>query len=193
MPVGSQLTVLINAEIDAKTLAFDEAATRVQRHLDQMRTTPGRPVVIDSNVLLQCQRLDYLDWSGHVGEPVRVMIPLRVVEEVDSKKYGDSKRLRAIARSLTPWIDGLFSTGQPEPVRLREGATIELLLADRPRFRPQDGDEEILDIAHDVRDFAGRVSLLTADTGMRVRAQSEGLDVIAVPEAWRRQNGPPDD
>lgn len=34
--------------------------------------------------------------------------------------------------------------------------------------------------------FAGRVKVLTADTGMRVRARSEGLDVLFVPREWRR-------
>ena len=41
------------------------------------------------------------------------MVPLRVIEEIDAKKYGDSKPgdskpLRGVARELLPWIDGLF-------------------------------------------------------------------------------------
>ena len=71
-------------------------------------------------------------------------------------------------------------------MNLREDATIELLLADRPRYRPSDADEEILDVCHDVLQFAGRVKLLTGDTGVRARATSEGLEVLRVPEIWRR-------
>ena len=44
------------------------------------------------------------------------MVPLRVIEEIDAKKYGDSKRLRSVARGLLSWIDGLFGAGYPGPV-----------------------------------------------------------------------------
>lgn len=186
MPPGSQLTTLIYAEVDAITREMQAAVEYLERHLRRMRAAPGLPVVLDTNVLLQCQRLDYLKWSDEIGTEARVMIPLRVIEEIDAKKYGDSQRLRSLARGLLPWIDGLFPNGETGPVRLREDATIELLLADRPRSRPSDADEEILDVAHDVRSFAGTAKVMTGDTGMRVRASSEGLQVLAIPDAWRR-------
>jgi hypothetical protein len=66
-------------------------------------------------------------------------------------------------------------------------ATIELLRAEAPR--PRDADEEILDVSYDVRHFAGRVKVMTGDMGIRVRAINEGLDVLFIPEKWRR----PDD
>jgi hypothetical protein len=85
------------------------------------------------------------------------------------------------------WIDSLFPTGDSGPVALKDDdATIEVTLAERPRHRPSDADEEVLEVAHDVLRFAGSVKLLTADTGMRVRARSEGLDVLFVPSEWRR-------
>jgi predicted ribonuclease YlaK len=156
-----------------------------------MNVAPGCAIVVDSNVLLQCRRPDELGWKAEVGETARLMLPLRVVEEVDSKKYGSSPRLTRVARSLLPWIDGLFVDGNTGPVPLRPGeATIELLLSDRPRHRPEDADEEVLDVAHDVRHLAGRVKIMTGDTAMRVRAKSEGLDVLVIPDGWRRPQAP---
>ena len=61
--------------------------------------------------------------------------------------------------------------------------------SDRVTYRPSDADEDVLEVAHDVVRFAGAVRLLTADTGMRVRARSEGLDVLFVPKEWRRKTG----
>jgi predicted ribonuclease YlaK len=116
-----------------------------------------------------------------------MMLPLRVIEEIDAKKYGGNQRLSRVARELLPWIDRLFPHGDTGPVALREGATIELLLADRPRYRPSDADEEVLDICHEVRHLAGRVRLMTADTGMRARARTEGLELVIVPETWLRK------
>lgn len=73
-------------------------------------------------------------------------------------------------------------------MKIRDGRPdrIELLLTDRPRFRPSDADEEVLDVAHEVLRFAGRAKVMTADTGMRVRARHEGLDVLRIPDAWLR-------
>ena len=190
MPPGNQLTTLIYAEVDVLMRDLQEAVDDLERYWRRMRRSPGFPVVVDSNVLLECQRLDSVAWPVEVGE-ARVMVPLRVIEEIDAKKYGDSKRLRGVARELLPWIDSLFPGGDPGPVRIKEGRgdTIELLLADRPRFRPTDADEEVLQVAHEVARFAGRVKVMTADTGMRVRARHEGLDVLRVPDEWLRIRG----
>ena len=94
MPAGNQLTPLIYAELRAKSRAFEETAAYLQRHLDRMQSANGLPVVIDSNVLLQCLPLTQVDWRAVVKETARVMVPLRVLEEVDAKKYGDNLRLR---------------------------------------------------------------------------------------------------
>lgn len=96
MPLGNQLTPLICAELRAKSRAFEETAAYLQRHLDRMQSSSGHPVVVDSNVLLQCLPLDEVDWLTVVKEKARVMVPLRVLEEIDTKKYGDNLRLRGV-------------------------------------------------------------------------------------------------
>jgi len=189
MPPGNQLTTLIYAEVDTMMRDMQEAVNDLEDHLRRMRSAPGFPVVVDSNVLLQCQRLDNVNWRERLKAQARVMVPLRIIEEIDSKKYGPSKRLRSIARELLPWVDSLFPDGDPGPVPLRDDATIELILADRPRYRPSDADEEVLEVAHDVARFAGMVKVMTADTGMRIRARGERLDVLFVPDEWRRATG----
>jgi rRNA-processing protein FCF1 len=186
MPLGDHLTVVINFELEAKRRDLEAAARYVGDHRDRMRAARGLPIVVDSNVMLHCQRLDKVKWVDLLKQDARVMIPLRVIEEIDAKKYDRDEALRAAARRLVPWIERLFESGDRGPVSLRRDATIELLLAERPRYRPADADEEILDVAHDVLLFAGSVKVMTDDNGMRVRARSEGLDVLSVPPAWRR-------
>jgi len=188
MPLGNYLTTLIYAELEAKRRALADVVTDLRAQVARMTGAPGFPIVVDSNVLLQCQRLDSVTWPTEVGE-ARVIVPLRVMEEIDAKKYGDNKRLRGVARGVVTWIDSLFPGGGPGPVRIRDGRgdTIELLLADRPRYRPMDADEEVLDAAHEVAQFARQVvKVMTADTAMRVRARHEGLDVLRVPDEWLR-------
>jgi rRNA-processing protein FCF1 len=180
---------LINAEVDGTAHALRETSAYLQGQLSRLRAGPGCPVIVDSNVLLQCQRLDNVAWRPQLKDEARLMVPLRVMEELDAKKYGDSKRLRGIARELLPWVDSLFPDGTPGPVPLRADATIELVIAERPRYRPADADEEVLDLTHEVVRFVGAAKLMTADTGMRIRARSEGLDVLYIPAEWRRSTG----
>lgn len=188
--VGDHLTPMVNSELDAKRRDLEETVSCLENHRARMRAASGLPVVLDTNVLLQCQRLDQVKWSSVVNEAVRVMIPMRVLEEIEDKKYSDSKRLRRRARGLLPWIDAKFADSSPGPVTLTDGATIELVLTERPRSRPQSADDEILEVAHDVLQFAGRVRLLTEDTGMRARARAERLEVLRPPKEWLL---PPDD
>lgn len=122
-----------------------------------------------------------------MNEKARVIVPLRVIEEIDSKKYGDNLRLRGVARGVLSWLAGLLPDGRTGPEPLTGDATIELLLVDRPRSRPSDADEEILEVCGDVRHFAGNVRVLTADKAMRVRAASDGFVVCQIPQAWERQ------
>jgi predicted ribonuclease YlaK len=149
-----------------------------------MRASRGLPIVIDSNALLEYQRPDSVNWQAFLGVKARLMIPLRVIEEIDEKKHSNSDRLRGAARNLLPWIARQFPQGDHGPVEFRpqRDATIEVILAERPRYRPTDADEEILDVAHDVRQFTGQVRLMTGDLGMRLRAASEGLEVLEPPE-----------
>ena len=113
-----------------------------------------------------------------------MMVPLRVIEELDAKKYSRDEVLQRRARKRLPWLNGLFPDGDRGPVELREDATLELLLSEPRRSRPADGDEEILDVSQEVRQFLGRGKLLTGDSAMLLRARTMGLDVMLVPNGW---------
>lgn len=107
------------------------------------------------------------------------------------KKYSESKRLGQTARDLLPWIEGHFPEGDKGPVAIRPTATLEILLAGRPRYRPDHADEEILDVAHEVKHMTGaRVVVLTNDTGARMPGLSGGLEVFRPPPKWLGQAKP---
>jgi hypothetical protein len=120
VPLGNQLMFLLNAELDALRHDLQEAVGYLKRHRDRMAATAGLPIVVDTMVLLQCQRLDQVKWAPVVRDEARVMVPLRVLEEIEEKKYSDSKRLRSRARGLLPWLDQRFPNDSPGPVRLTE-------------------------------------------------------------------------
>ena len=181
MLAGDQLTTLISTELEVKRRDLLEMVNYLRGQVARMQGG-GLPIVVDSNALLEYQRPDSVNWKALLGVEARLMIPLRVIEEINDKKHSNSERLRSAARRLVPWIAKQFPNGDRGPVRLRDDATIELILAERPRYRPSDADEEILDVAHEVSQFAGRVKVMTGDLGMQLRATSEGLEVLVPPE-----------
>lgn len=87
------LNPLLVAQLDALRYELGEAVEYLTRQRDRMGASGGLPIVTDTNVLLQCQRLDQVKWAPVVGEGARLMVPLRVIEEIEDKKYSDSKRL----------------------------------------------------------------------------------------------------
>ncbi len=175
---GEHLATMIYAEIEANRRDLEDATGYLRAELARAQRAPGLPIVVDSNVLLQGQPIQDVKWVELLKSEVRLMMPLRVIEEIDAKKYSGSDRLRKRARTVLPWVNRLFPDGHMGPVRLAPDATIEVVRADRPRYRPDDADEEILDVCQSVARFAGRGKLMTADTGMRLRALMEGLDVF---------------
>lgn len=190
MVVGSHLRPLLYAEIESRAALLEEYADELFTAIERARRAPGVPVVVDKNAMLQSWSPDELRWQDELGDLARVIVPLRVIEELEGTARSRSDPMSDAARELLAWIDKLFPEGDEGVVPISDTATIEVLLADRPRHRPEDANEEILDAAHEVAQLSGgSVLLLTGDTGMRIRARSEGLEVLALPESWRR---PPD-
>jgi len=189
MPPGNQMSNLISDEITAKSADFAEIRDSLKAARDRMSRGRGCPAVLDTNVLLQCLLPDQIRWASVIGESARLMLPLRVIEELDAKKYTGTQRVRDVARGLVPWLEGLFpgSDCGPVPVGDPDATTMEVLLADRPRYRPMDADEEVLDVYYEVKLLAGRAKLVTADGGMRLRARAEGVELCFVPMEYRRQ------
>jgi hypothetical protein len=129
MPLGNQLRPLISAEEGAKRDELAEIAAELRGAQDRMRRADGCPTIIDSNVWLECEPPDQIKWASIVNESARLMVPLRVIEEVDAKKYEPKERLRDVARRILPWIERLFPDSGCGPVPLKgpDDTTTEIL------------------------------------------------------------------
>lgn len=194
MAPGNQLVPLINAELTDKKAVFDAARQALEATRQHMRSTTGSPVVVDTNVLLHSLLPDQIGWNTLLGHALRLILPMRVIEELDAKKYSDGKLLGERARAFLPWLERTLGSGiGPTPVDAQAqtrdaiGTTIEVHPCTRPRYRPQDADDEVLDVAHEVRQFAGNAAVLTGDTSMRIRARGEGFQTLEIPKRWQRQ------
>jgi len=189
MPLwGATTRTTIETEVRRHIQTLEGLADDLQRRIRRAAGGSGAIVVLDSNILLHHQLPSKVSWEKVTGEEeVRLVIPLRVVEELDAKKWTDSARMRSRARELLPKLDECLGEGEG-PGELQPGVTIEIPVDPHvPRDRPTDADREILDTCHELRQLAGRpASLLTADTNLRRRAQAEGIPVKTMPAKYRR-------
>jgi rRNA-processing protein FCF1 len=178
---------LIDAEVTIQEEALAQLIGDLEHRARRLAAAPGDAVVLDTNVLLHFQEPGKIPWSDLLRTaPVRVVVPLRVVEELDAKKYSGSGKLASRARALLPLIERLVDD-DGSPGELTEGVTIEVYAEAGPRVKLDDADEEILAFCSEFAALTGGpVTLVTNDTAMRLRARAQGTPVFALPEKYAR-------
>jgi len=172
----------VRQQVDWLSAVLKDLTQRVLR----ARVAGGHIAVLDTHVLLHYQPPEEIDWIEVAGTaPLRLVIPLRVIEEVDAKKYS-GRDLADRARRLLPALRRKMGKAGA-PGALREGVSIEVSVDPGPRWRPADADEEILNTCHELRQLSGQpVVLVTGDTGMTLRAEAEEIPVVSMPEKYLR-------
>lgn len=186
MPAGEQLLRSVSAEVASKLDLFQSMSRELKERRTRLAVSPGVASVVDTNFMIHCLRPDQIKWKSIMKDDVRLVVPIRVVEELDAMKTDNKDRLRKNSREILSWLESLFAGSSTSPVRIRtdEETTLEILLSERPRYRPSDPDEEVLDVCHDFARFVGKSLLVTADYGMRLRARAESIDVLLVPQKY---------
>src|SRR6266568_842436 len=156
----------------------------------------GHIVVMDTSAFIEGVYFTDFDWRSLDGIdaviPVRLVVPIIVIDELDDLKR--DRRGRDRARSVLRRLRELYGSKLLEPVELRgwPGVTIEVLLDNPGHRRLPDNDEEIIDRAAYIRQLTGRDVLLVAgDYGMLFRAASAGLNSALMPQPDPAQPVPP--
>lgn len=179
-------------EIENQVKSLEQARAQFEE-LKKLAARPGLPVVYDTNMLNHWQQPGDIPWrevfkaEGDNVPLARLVIPLRVIDELDRQKYGESKLAYKAATAIR-YLDRALEGSQPgQPVQLRRPeATLEVWLDTDDRGG--DADLAILRCAADLdnlhRDSGARV--LTDDVGMRLRAQQMGVKVLRLPEKHRK-------
>ena len=148
----------------------------------------GVVVVVDTNIFLHHEQLfTAIDWhkimSSHTSADgvVRVVVPLLVIDELDKNKRNNRPATQVRARATLREFDALLANGnqevdlQPAPRRV----TFDVLVDDLDHVRLSDNDSELIACTRLLADLVhpAPLWLVTADTGMAVRAQAIGLTV----------------
>jgi rRNA-processing protein FCF1 len=185
-------------EIENQVKALEQARAELEE-LKKLAARPGLPVVYDTNMLNHWRQPGDIRWRDVFqaqGEDVlltRLVIPLRVIDELDRQKYGQGDLAKKAATAIR-YLEHVLKDSLPgQPIQLRQGATLEVWV--NTDDRGGDADLSILRCAADLdnlhQDTGARV--LTDDVGMRLRAQQMGLKVLRLPQDHRKRGTALDD
>lgn len=183
---------LLLAEMDERNADFGDA---VQSLSDQIKrwSRPGVFVVLDTSVCYKADKLEDWDVGGFLGtrhDPVHLLFPMVVIDELDRLKESSDKHKRWRAGYTLAVLDRVLSHGavgqlRPEDFTLlqtggipRGEVTVEIVLDPPGHARLPIEDDEIVDRAIAIQSIAAReVTLITDDTGQSHRARNVGLKV----------------
>lgn len=182
-----------SAEIDNQVAALALARLELTK-LAALATRPGLPIVYDTNMLIAWQQPTMIKWQevlrrqGETLRQARLVVPLRVVDELDRQKYGDGKLAQRAGVALR-YLQRTLAEGQSgEATQIRDDASLEIWLDTDDRGG--DADLAILRCASDLAglypDSGARV--LTGDLGMQLRAQQMDLKVLHLSDNHRKAN-----
>jgi PIN domain len=173
-------------ELTSQADLLREEAQELEILVKRLVAAPGSVVVPDTCALLRMNSFVTLDWPSLVdGQQTRVVLPLRIVEELDQHKYGNNDEFRKVARRLLRKLDALLEVEGTFAGVVSDKTTVEILVPPGRRQRSQDADQEILDVAIKLKQFIGQpVRLLTLDSSMRARAKLSGLLPMRPPDSF---------
>lgn len=188
----------LRTEIENQVQALARARTELDA-LKKLAARPGLPVVYDTNMLNHWRQPSDVLWRTlfkDQGEDIpltRLVVPLLVIDELDRQKYGQGDLARKAATAIR-FLERVLRDTQPgQPVKLREGAVLEVWVDTDDRGG--DADLAILRCAADLANLHPDTSarVLTDDIGMRLRAQQLGIKVVRLPVSHRKKGTALDD
>jgi hypothetical protein len=174
-------------ELERQADDLEQLADGIERRRIRLSDPPGTVAFLDTHVLLHGLAVDQIIWTDVLcAKTARLVLPLRVIEELDDKKSARNDKLATRARGVLAQIDRLLADG-PGPVCLREETTLEALV-ELDEEHTSRADHEILACCEDFARFTGKSPLLvTTDSAMRLRARERGLQVVTLPEKYLRR------
>jgi hypothetical protein len=203
MQPAAHVEILINAELARLSSRFGEVADELE-HARDFFTGPGAFVAPDTSFYIEhpdkLEEVDFRPLLNIREQPVRVVVPIIVVDELDNLKRSKDRDVRWRAAYSLAVIDRVvqnpsrrgqlaledFSAIDNQTGGIPRGeVTLQLVLDPPGHSRLPIPDDEFVDRCRVCQTFTGSLTVLTYDTGQSMRARMAGLQVnklVAEPE-----------
>ena len=184
---------MVMQEVDVQRAWLSKVRDTVEAMVGAFSTPQRSIAVLDTNVLLHHPPLEEVDWSTVIGVgSVMLVVPRRVVEELDERKYVRTKigdRARTRVGVLARYVAA-------DAAQIRPGVDVEIVAPvdldpDAARRQPIPADAKIIDACEALTAYAGSnpVCLVTGDLNMQTLAVTRGIEVRCMPENTMQPRG----
>jgi len=186
---------LINHLTDVWLARLDEV-TGWLRDLLAFMGIPGRIVVPDTSAFIEGAYFDTFDWHSLAAvssaEPVRLIVPILVIGELDDLKRDRNPRVNGRARSVLRRLWELHDADPARPASLpgKRATTIEVFLDEPWHLRRPVNDEEITERARMIAEITSQEVILAAcdHSMLYCGAAGTGLRPVLMPRPSDDQN-----
>ncbi|AHH98747.1 PIN domain-containing protein [Kutzneria albida] len=195
---------LLNIEFDQRLAALEAARDAVEQQI-QRWSRVGEFVVPDTSFYINHkEKLEEADFAPLIPareEPIHVLVPIVVVDELDNLKQHSNRYVRWRAGYTLAVLDRVCRSSMG-PVRLQDEdfsalntggiprgeVTIEVVLDPPGHRRLPINDDEIVARAVALQPLAAReITLVTYDTGQAMRGRSAGLKVAKLQKQLEKE------
>jgi hypothetical protein len=190
---------VVNTEIDDREAALHETVNWLTDTQAKWQRSPGRLVVADTSVYCQHpDRLTDINYASAIGQgriPIRLMVPILVLDELEGLKQSNKRQTRWRAGHTLGRLDevldsmgtGVLRTEDTSPIdhgELPKPPVYVEVFFDPPRHRRLPiNDDELIERALAIQAESGKVvTFLTFDTAQSTRAKFAGLAVTKLTE-----------
>lgn len=176
--------LILTSEVEEQVRGIERILKSIEKFLAEFGSPDLTTAVLDTNVLLHHLPIDQMPWHEVLGAgSVRLIVPLRVVEELDQKKYAARNALADRARGVLANLGRRLAS---ERTADAQAWTVQVLNLGAPRRRPADADEEILNDCLSLMAATPRLWLVTGDLSMQIRARALSIPFKALGDEHRR-------
>lgn len=145
---------------------------------------------VDTNIFLQYQTFDEIDWPRILkSSAVCLVVPYKVVRELDKLKYdstSDRRRSRAIValRKISEYRDDNGGRVRAQTAIQVEVSSPSANWLESNSYDPSDADDCIVGAIQffSIHNTNASVILFSGDYGIRLKAESRGMDCVTPPE-----------
>ncbi|PSM41278.1 hypothetical protein C6Y14_21045 [Streptomyces dioscori] len=178
---------LIEAEVKSQTRWMGRSAQQLEDQIKQLEEPDGDIFLLDSNIFLQFRLFTEVDWAETLScNPVRLVVPLTVLTELDDKKNSSKSSLSKRAHKVLSELNAILGASAGRPSKVSDGVTIEVI--DRERVSSaRNADDEILAEAQYLTQILDQrnIAIVSDDTSLRLRASARRLRALTIPDSLK--------
>lgn len=141
---------------------------------------------LDTSIFMHYKVFEGMPWNNIIGDKdIIFVVPQKVVDEIDKHKDSTKTRLRKRAMQVNKYLLGYLDGNKPTSLNIVFCPNPSSEMTNRKDFDSSSADEYIVFSAHEYNSEGNKKVIISADSGMKLRASKVNLNVIIPDTTFR--------